>query len=136
MFCNATIDSVIVNLTRFGDRFTVDGVAHSSFMSSFVQHDVFFCSAQCPFLPMLLLTLHIVICIADDLLLATVASRHSCSSRSARLTLRGSGYSEGSIPFCSLQGDSMIDWQPSVDQAVADAKASQKFVLLDFFAPT
>ncbi len=30
----------------------------------------------------------------------------------------------------------MIDWQLSVDQAVVEAKASKKFVLVDFFAPT
>jgi hypothetical protein len=30
----------------------------------------------------------------------------------------------------------MIDWAHSVEGAVEDAKASQKFVLLDFFSPT
>jgi hypothetical protein len=30
----------------------------------------------------------------------------------------------------------MIDWIHSVDTAVASAKSSKKFVLLDFFSPT
>ncbi len=49
-----------------------------------------------------------------------------------RFQRRRSGYSE--VP--PNRRPMMIAWNSSVDVAIAEAKTSGKFVLLDFFSPT